>query len=80
MTRSIILSEVEGSIFIYMKLKTDKTFAKRFTVTRKGKVIRRTPSQAHFNARTTGEHAMGKRRDQIMRQGHTKTIKRLIRT
>lgn len=60
------------------KLKTDKTFAKRFRVTRKGKVVRRTPSQAHYNARATGEKTMGRRRDQIMRPGYTHTIKRLI--
>ena len=60
------------------KLKTKKTIAKRFTITRQGKVIRRVPGQAHFNARDTGERTMGKRRDQIMRPGHTKTIKQLM--
>ena len=76
--RCIRIHSHDISIISMPKLKTDKKFAKRFTVTRTGKVIRRAPSQAHFKARATGEKSMGKRRDQVMRPGLTKTIKRLI--
>jgi len=60
------------------KLKTKKTIAKRFRITKRGKVIKRSTGQAHFNARASGEKNMRKRGDKVMRKGHDTTIKQLI--
>ena len=45
------------------KLKTYKAAAKRLTITRRGKVIKRKSGQDHFNSRESGKTRMGKRRD-----------------
>ncbi|MEW6610871.1 MAG: 50S ribosomal protein L35 [Patescibacteria group bacterium] len=60
------------------KLKTKKTFLKRFRITSQGKVMKRAVGQSHYNARATGEATMGKHRDRRMRPGHTNVIKRLL--
>lgn len=61
-----------------MSLKTNKTVAKRFGITKskKGgkKVIKRAPGQDHFNARQDGQTRRRKRRDVTM----TKTLSRTI--
>lgn len=46
-----------------MKIKTHKAIAKRFKVTKTGKVIKRTAGQGHFNARETGKVRRAKRSD-----------------
>jgi len=46
------------------KMKTHKATAKRFRVTKTGKVIKRTCGQAHFNARETGNTRRNKRSDE----------------
>lgn len=41
--------------------KTNKSVAKRIKVTGRGKLLRRTISQNHFNAKQSGEEERGKR-------------------
>lgn len=59
-------------------MKTHKAVAKRFKVTKKGKVLKRTAGQDHFNSRESGKITRMKRRDRQMAETHTKTIKQLL--
>lgn len=43
-------------------MKTNKSYAKRFKVTRTGKITSRKPGQNHFNAKERSRTSMGKRR------------------
>ncbi|MCK5459875.1 50S ribosomal protein L35 [Candidatus Parcubacteria bacterium] len=62
-----------------MKLKTNKAAAKRFKLTKKKKIIKRTAGQDHFNSQERGNTTRNKRRDKkIMNKADAKTIKRLI--
>lgn len=62
-----------------MKLKTNKAAAKRFKLTKKKKIIKRTAGQDHFNSRERGNTTRNKRRDKkILNKTDVKTIKRLI--
>jgi large subunit ribosomal protein L35 len=56
------------------KLKTKKSIAKRFRVTRNGKVIHRAAGQGHFNGRESGNITRGKRTDKVLADSHTKLI------
>jgi len=58
-------------------MKTHKALAKRFKVTKKGKVLKRKAGQAHFNSRETGNTLRNKRRDVSQGEQFTKTIKKL---
>lgn len=58
-------------------MKTHKALAKRFKVTKKGKVLKRKAGQAHFNGRENGNTARNKRRDISQGEQFTKTIKKL---
>jgi len=44
------------------KIKTHKATAKRFRITRTGKILQRTGGQDHFNAREPGKVTRNKRR------------------
>ena len=44
-------------------MKTNKAIAKRFKVTKTGKVLKRDAGQDHFNSRETGKITRNKRRD-----------------
>lgn len=46
------------------KLKTHKAARKRFRITGKKRLMRRTAGQNHFNSRETGNQRTKKRRDQ----------------
>lgn len=59
------------------KIKTHKATAKRFTITKKDKVMHRKAGQGHFNARETGNTTRQKRRDISMSSTQTRTIKTL---
>ncbi len=60
-------------------MKTRKTLAKRFRVTRKGKVERRQSGQAHFNARESGNTTRSKRGDTLVGvKKYARTIRRAI--
>lgn len=45
-----------------MTQKTNKSFSKRFKVTKKGKVIQRKPGMGHFNAKATRKYQLNKKR------------------
>ena len=59
-------------------MKTHNATAKRFKVTKNGKVLKRTAGQDHFNARESGKITRMKRRDRQMSKSYTTTIKKLI--
>ena len=59
-------------------MKTPKAIAKRFRVTKKGKVRARKGGQDHFNAGETGNKMRGKRRDISMTDHHARNIKKLL--
>jgi large subunit ribosomal protein L35 len=61
-----------------MKIKTRKAIAKRFKVTKKGKIIARTANQDHFNSRESGNITRKKRRDKKITSGIRKSIKRQL--
>lgn len=56
------------------KLKTHKGTAKRFRVTKKGKIIKRTAGQNHFNSRENGKVGRNKKSDVVM----STTLNRVI--
>jgi large subunit ribosomal protein L35 len=58
-------------------MKTHKAMAKRFKVTKNGKVLKRKAGQAHFNSRESGATLRNKRRDVTQGEQFTKTIKKL---
>lgn len=60
------------------KLKTKKSIAKRFRVTRNNKVIHRAAGQDHFNARESGNTTRSKRTDKTMAASHVKLIVRAL--
>lgn len=60
----------------FMKLKTRKSIAKRFKVTKKNEnILFRAPGQDHFNARERGEVVNKKRRDKIISGSYARVIK-----
>jgi large subunit ribosomal protein L35 len=60
------------------KIKTKKSIAKRFKVTKKKKVMKRGCNQDHFNARETGQQKRAKKLDRCMSSADAKNIRRLI--
>ncbi len=58
-----------------MKQKTRKAIAKRFNITKKGKILRRASGQDHFNARESGKVIKNKRRDKTIDNSFAATIK-----
>lgn len=60
------------------KIKTRQAVAKRFKVTKNGKVIKRTAGQDHFNARESGNTKRAKRRDSSIAHVDAKNIKKMI--
>ena len=62
------------------KLKTNKTVAKRFKITKSKKVLKRYGGQDHFNARNSGKITRKKRRDNELSKSFHKTVKILTNT
>jgi len=60
------------------KLKTHQSIAKRFRVTKKGKVIKKKSGQDHFNARESGNITRAKRRRINVDKTITKQLKSLM--
>lgn len=60
------------------KLKTHKSIAKRFRVTKNDKLVKAKAGQGHFNARESGNTTRAKRRYTTLSPVLTKTIKSLI--
>jgi large subunit ribosomal protein L35 len=56
------------------KLKTHKATAKRYKVTKNGKIIKRTAGQNHFNARENGKTGRNKKSDVVTSQ----TLRRVM--
>lgn len=60
------------------KIKTRQAVAKRFTVTKKKKVVKRTGGQDHFNARESGKTKRNKRRDSQIAKADQKNIRTFL--
>jgi large subunit ribosomal protein L35 len=58
-------------------MKTHKALAKRFKITKTGKILKRKAGQDHFNSRESGKITRNKRRDVQMSESFAKTIKQL---
>lgn len=61
-----------------MKLKTSKAVAKRFRVTKRGKVVKRRAGQDHFNARESGNVTRAKRRPAQLSVSDQANVKRFM--
>lgn len=61
-----------------MKIKTRKAIAKRFKITKRGKVVARTANQDHFNSRESGNKTRKKRRDKEITSGAHRAIRRQL--
>jgi ribosomal protein L35 len=59
-------------------IKTHKSIAKRFKITRTGKVIKKKAGQDHFNARESGNITRAKRKPTKLARPFVKTIKTYI--
>jgi len=59
-------------------MKTNRSAAKRFKKTKKGKILRRYSSQDHFNARETGKKKRRKRRRESISDIDKKNLKKLL--
>ncbi len=61
-----------------MKLKTHKASAKRFKLTKSGKMVKRRAGQDHFNSREPGKVTRQKRKiKEVTNLKDKKTLKRL---
>lgn len=58
-----------------MKLKTNKSIAKRLKVTKNKKVLKRHEGQNHFNARNTGKQSRRKKSDKELSGTHKNALK-----
>lgn len=61
-----------------MKLKTHKATAKRFRVTKRGKILKRAAGQDHFNARDPGRITLRKRRDRRIAKVDARALHHLL--
>lgn len=61
-----------------MKIKTKRAVAKRFKLSKTGKVIARRANQDHFNSTDTGNQTRAKRTDKSLTSGIKKIIKRQL--
>ncbi|MBI4090277.1 MAG: 50S ribosomal protein L35 [Candidatus Kerfeldbacteria bacterium] len=61
-----------------MKLKTHQATAKRFRVTKRGKILKRAAGQDHFNARDSGRITLRKRRDRTVRKVDARALHHLL--
>jgi ribosomal protein L35 len=59
-----------------MAMKTHKALAKRITITRTGKIIKRKAGQGHFNSRESGNTTRAKRTDVSV----SKALRGIIKT
>jgi large subunit ribosomal protein L35 len=58
------------------KIKTHKATAKRYKVTKTGKIMKRCAGQNHFNARESGKVGREKRSDVVCSQSLRKVMER----
>ncbi|MBU1039430.1 50S ribosomal protein L35 [Patescibacteria group bacterium] len=62
-----------------MKVKTHKATAKRFKITGRKKLLKRTAGQSHFNARETSTVTRRKRRDTELAKVNVPAVRKLIK-
>ncbi len=62
-----------------MKVKTHKATAKRFKITGKKKLLKRTAGQDHFNSRETSTVTRRKRRDKELAKVNVPAVRKLIK-
>lgn len=60
------------------KIKTRKSVAKRFTVTKTKKVTKRGCGQDHFNARESGKQKRGKKLDRTVSETDAANIRKML--
>ncbi|MCX6743626.1 MAG: 50S ribosomal protein L35 [Candidatus Parcubacteria bacterium] len=60
------------------KIKTHQSIAKRYKVTKKGKLMKKKAGQDHFNARESGNITRAKRRTQQADKTISKQLKSLM--
>ncbi len=60
-------------------MKTRKSLAKRFKITKTGKVLRRATGQNHYRAKKTGKKIRKKRKKIEMPKAQAKQIKKLMK-
>ncbi len=60
------------------KLKTRKSIAKRFKITKTGKILRRLAGQDHYRAKKTGKKVRAGRKWVRVSKPEAKKIKRLL--
>ncbi|NMB48462.1 50S ribosomal protein L35 [Candidatus Kuenenbacteria bacterium] len=58
--------------------KTIQSIAKRFQVTKGGKVVKLKDSKNHFNAKSSGSQKRNRRRDLTLAKTDAKVIKQII--
>lgn len=61
------------------KAKTVKSIAKRFKITKTGKIKKIKDKQNHFNAKAVGKQTRNKRQALTLSKSDAKVIKRLIK-
>lgn len=59
-------------------MKTKKAVAKKIRVTKRGKALRRTTGQNHYNAKETGKVGRAKRRDRRLFKADEKNVLRSL--
>lgn len=60
------------------KIKTHKATSKRYRITKKGKIEKRTNGQGHFNSRENGNTGRNKRSDVITSSALNRTMQTLL--
>lgn len=61
-----------------MKRKTQKAVSKKFTVTKNGKIIRRSTKQNHGNSKETGDVRRKKRSDKLLTSSDRSNVLRAL--
>jgi len=61
-----------------MKIKTKRAVAKRFKISKSGKMIARTANQDHFNSTDTGDQTRAKRKDKEIKGGEKRILRRQL--
>jgi large subunit ribosomal protein L35 len=59
-------------------MKTKKAFAKRFKITKNGKILRRVGGQNHYRAKKSGKQIRKMRKWVLLSKNEVKNVKRLI--
>lgn len=60
------------------KLKTHKSIRKRFRITGRKRLMRRSAGQDHFNAREPGKVSMRKRRDRELDKTNRPAVRKML--